>query len=453
MSNKAEQYSDFLHRILVNSYIDREHTEMVKEITFQVTEYCNMKCTYCYQENKTSNKMTFDVAKKFIDMILEDSDKCNGYIDSSKSVGVVLDFIGGEPFLEVELMDQIVDYFRLRCFELQHHWSNRMMISISSNGLLYFTKEVQEFIKKNKEILSLSISIDGNKELHDSCRIDLAGCGTYDRAKAAVEHYINVLHGKMGSKMTLAPENIKYTFEAIKTILDSEYDTIYVNCVFEEGWKPEHATILYNQLKKLADYMIDNDINTEVSIFNASIGYKLPEEENKNWCGGTGNMISVDWKGDIYPCVRYMDSSLNGKQPAYKIGDIYDGIAKNDSQCSRCQEMSCITRKSQSTDECFNCPIGSMCAWCSAYNYQVFGTPNKRATFICIMHKATVLANVYYWNKYYKKNGISLKFALNVPKEWALEIISEEEYKMLEEMVKERGNLDESNRTIQIVGT
>ena len=67
----------------------------------------------------------------------------------------------------------------------------------------------------------------------------------------------------------------------------------------------------------------------------------------------------------------------------------------------------------------------------SAYNYQEFGTPNKRATYICEMHKARSLANVYYWNKYYQKNNIDKKFKMNCPKEWALKIISEDEYKML----------------------
>ena len=61
-----------------------------------------------------------------------------------------------------------------------------------------------------------------------------------------------------------------------------------------------------------------------------------------------------------------------------------------------------MTRCSQSTDECINCPIAAGCAWCSAYNYEYFGELNKRATFICIMHKARALANVYFWNKYYR---------------------------------------------------
>lgn len=75
--------------------------------------------------------------------------------------------------------------------------------------------------------------------------------------------------------------------------------------------------------------------------------------------------------------------------------------------------------------------MASGCAWCSAWNYQKFGTANKRCTNICIMHKARVLANVYYWNKLHRMNESCDRFALNLPKEEALKIIDEKEYDML----------------------
>jgi sulfatase maturation enzyme AslB (radical SAM superfamily) len=68
--------------------------------------------------------------------------------------------------------------------------------------------------------LSFSVSIDGNKQLHDACRVFPDGSGSYDKAIAAVRHYVDVLHGTMGSKMTLAPANIAYTFEAVKGLID-----------------------------------------------------------------------------------------------------------------------------------------------------------------------------------------------------------------------------------------
>ncbi len=95
------------------------------------------------------------------------------------------------------------------------------------------------------------------------------------------------------------------------------------------------------------------------------------------------------------------------------------------------QCLKCITRRSQSTDECYNCPVARGCAWCSAYNYDCFGTPDKRTTFHCDMHKARVLANVYFWNNLYRKLKLDKRFAFHMPDEWALEIVSREEVDLL----------------------
>ena len=145
-------------------------------------------------------------------------------------------------------------------------------------------------------------------------------------------------------------------------------------------------------------------------------------------------MIAVDYKGDLYPCIRYMESSLGDDVPPLKIGNVYDGIMTKECEreCVSC--LQCIDRRSQSTDECFNCPIAEGCSWCTAYNYQVFGTPDKRATYICVMHKARALANAYYWNKKFRQAGENKRMKLWIPKEWALEIIDEDEWNNLKQM-------------------
>lgn len=99
--------------------------------------------------------------------------------------------------------------------------------------------------------------------------------------------------------------------------------------------------------------------------------------------------------------------------------------------------MAAVTRRSQSTDECFACPIASGCSWCSAYNYQCTGTPDKRVTYICPMHKARVLANAYYWNKLHRRQGERTRYRLDIPDDWALEIISDAELEMLKSLSKE----------------
>ena len=158
----------------------------------------------------------------------------------------------------------------------------------------------------------------------------------------------------------------------------------------------------------------------------------MDEEDNQNWCGGTGSMLACDPDGILYPCLRYMPSSVGRDRESYvTCGDLDNGI-----DFDKLDEMGVVTRRSQSTDECFYCPIAKGCSWCSAYNWESQGSYNKRATYICPMHKARALANVYYWNTYYRKYNINKRKTNYCPKEWALEIIDEKEYNMLEELSK-----------------
>ena len=424
---KIESYNDFISRL----YGYRPLEKGTKNITFQVTEDCCLYCTYCYQHNKTKRIMDFSVAKKVIDDILANSEGTRDYIDSTGSEAVIIEFIGGEPLMAIDLISDITDYFIQQVIELDHPWRNRFMLSICSNGVLYFEPKVQEFLKKHKNHLSFSISIDGNKELHDACRVFEDGSGSYDIAMAAVRHYIDVLGGRMGSKMTLAPENIGFLYEAVISLIDNGYDDINLNCVYENVWQPEHAVVLYHQLKKLADYLIENNLVEIISLSIFDERHGQPSIEDKNWCGGTGLMLAVNADGDYFPCLRYMESSVGCGVEPYSIGNINCGIGQTERDKQRLSCLECITMKSQSTEKCINCPISSGCGWCSAYNYEVYGTPNKRATFICQMHQARTLATAYLWNNWYKKINSDKRYSLNIPEEWALEIISKDEFDSL----------------------
>lgn len=108
------------------------------------------------------------------------------------------------------------------------------MISICSNGVLYFTDKVQRFLEKHKGHLSFNISIDGNKELHDMCRKFPDGSGSYDIASSAVADWASK-GNFMDSKMTVAPANVSYVYEASKSMVEKGYTCIHINCVYEEG--------------------------------------------------------------------------------------------------------------------------------------------------------------------------------------------------------------------------
>lgn len=434
MARHIEQYQDMISRIYANHPLALAHKQLTHNITFQVTDACNLKCTYCYQINKGHHVMSMDVAKRFIDMILDPDPDTAEYIDSRNSIAVIIEFIGGEPFLEIDLIDEITDYFIQQLILRDHPWQYHYMISICSNGVLYFDPKVQAYMKKHFDHLSFSISIDGNKELHDSCRVFPDGRGSYDIAMAGVKHWTEVLGRTMGSKMTLAPANIKYTKDAVISLIESGYDDINLNCVFEKGWTEEHATIFYHQLVELANYLFEHDLEdvVDLSIFVETFFCPSRPDKEDTWCGGYGKMISVDYKGDIYPCIRYMESSLGTDAPPVIIGNVYDGImhCQEHKDCVHC--MRAVTRLTEFSEECLHCPIEEGCAECAAYNYQEAGGKwNQRATYICIMHKARALANCYYWNMKYWKHGDLKRFKLWLPDEEALKIITPKELEEL----------------------
>lgn len=435
LKKDINQYNEAVPKMFPEIFDTRDKEISIKTVTFQVTDACNLQCSYCYQINKGVRKMTFDTAKKVIDDLLTQEKSYKDYLCLDKTPGIIIDFIGGEPFLEVELMDKICDYFLEQCIKLNHPWALHHMFSASSNGTLYFDEKVQNFIKKHYADLSLSITLDGNKQLHDACRLFPDGKPSYDLALSAIKHYTTVLNRDMGSKITIAPNNIDFLFDAIKNMVDLNYEIIHANPIFEKGWEFKHAIIYYNQLKKIADYLIDEVLPAEkivyCSLFQEGSFVPKLETENENWCGGTGLMLAVDPDGFLYPCIRYMESSLGTEVESYRIGHVDTGIATTLEEQQKVKCLKCITRRSQSTDECFYCPIASGCAWCSGYNYQELGTPNARCTYICDLHKAASLANVYFWNKLYIACNLDKRKEMYCPKEWAIPIIGEEEYDLL----------------------
>ena len=431
---RFEQFGDKMVRLFPELHPfpeDGDKRVLTKTVTFQVTDDCNLACKYCYQINKGKRRMSLETAKKFVDMLLDATPENNSYINPVNSPFLVIEFIGGEPFLGIGLIDQIMDYFVGQAFERMHPWATRYCVSICSNGVLYFEEAVQRFLNKHRNHMSLSVTIDGNKELHDSCRVFPDGSPSYDIAVAAAKGWMD-RGGYMGSKITIAPGNITYLYAALTHMVELGYTEINANCVYEKGWTLTHAQELYRQMKQFADYLLENDLdNIYCSLFEENFFKPKLEGDDQNWCGGTGAMLSCDPDGYLYPCIRYMESSLGKDQEPVRIGHVDTGLVTTEEEKETVRCLNCITRRTQSTGECYYCPVAEGCSWCSAYNYQEFGTADRRATYICEMHKARSLANVYFWNKWYGKTGTPQKFKMHCPKEWALPIIGEGEYEFL----------------------
>ncbi|MBK5239836.1 LAGLIDADG family homing endonuclease [Clostridium sp.] len=250
----------------------------------------------CYETHKTGRRMTKEVAKQSVDFLF-DKQKINGYYEFDDSVAVILEFIGGEPLLEIELIDYIVEYFKFKAFEVKSPWATNYMISMSTNGVLFETEKVQNFIKRNLGRVSIGITIDGNKELHDKCRVFHDGKGSYDIVESSVKAWLKI-NPDSQTKITLAPENVMFLNDALKNVWSLGLKGAFTNCVFEEGWQTKDATILYYQMIELADYLLEDENYSKYfcSLFDETIGQEVTED--KNWCFKEGTLVLTP-KGNV----------------------------------------------------------------------------------------------------------------------------------------------------------
>ena len=170
-----------------NTYPQMYPGRQVKTVTFIVTHQCNLRCTYCYEHNKSDRKMDLETARKCVDLLFAEDARRSELVNNVDAHGLIIEFIGGEPFLEIDLIDQTMEYFLDRAIALDHRWQTQYMINISTNGTLGDDPRIQRFMKKYAGRLSIGVTIDGAKEAHDACRVDMAGNGSYDRATRSAE--------------------------------------------------------------------------------------------------------------------------------------------------------------------------------------------------------------------------------------------------------------------------
>lgn len=366
-----------------------------KNITFIVTKDCQLACKYCYLVGKNSKeRMPWSIAKQAIDYVLD-------HENDFKEESVIWDFIGGEPFLEIDLIDKICDYIKIEQYKRNHHWFNSYRFSFSTNGINYHEEKIQRFIEKNRTHLSIGITIDGTRQKHDLNRVyKNSERGSYDDVVRNIPLWQSQFPG-MGTKVTISSADLPYIKESVLHLFSLGIPEVNINCVFEAVWKDGDDLIFQNQLIELADTIIDNGLyeNNVCSFFQEHLGKPLDRKlQNQNWCGA-GRMLAVDAAGIFYPCTRFAQYSLRDKQ-AWIIGNVHDGIDKN-----KLRGFLTLDRCTQSKQECIDCEVAEGCAWCQGENYDAADTCTafQRSTAICKMHKARVRANNYYWNKLFRK--------------------------------------------------
>ncbi len=364
----------------------------MNNITFCLTEDCNLRCKYCYEVHKNNKrKMSFATAKKVVDFVLSKNDIYN-------REGVVWEFIGGEPLLEINLADEISEYIKNRMQELNHPWKDNYIFHFSTNGILYHLPAFQDYLLKNKGYVSVGMSVDGNKVKHDNQRVYKDGSGSYDDVIRNVELWKKQFPNA-STKATFSHDDIPYLKDSVIHLWNIGIKKVMANIVLEDVWDENDPVIFESQLKELADYVIEKEIWKDpeytVRFFDPYVGLPLKKiDMYKKYCGA-GAMLAVDCDGNFFPCIRFLNFTLSNHS-GYCIGNVNDGIDKN-----KLKAFNYLIRENMTPKKCNSCEIAGGCMNCvgSSYDDSEEGTIFHRTTYICEMHKANVRANDYFWNK------------------------------------------------------
>lgn len=186
------------------------------------------------------------VAKQAVDYILS-------HEADMPEEAAVWDFIGGEPFLEIDLIDKLCDYIKIEMYRRNHRWFDNYRFSFSTNGINYHTEKVQHFIKKNITHLSIGITIDGTQRKHDLNRIwntpemeqgimpkPEEERGSYADVVKNIPLWLEQFPGD-GTKVTISSADILYICESVLHLYSLGIHEVNINVVFEDVWKERES--------------------------------------------------------------------------------------------------------------------------------------------------------------------------------------------------------------------
>lgn len=408
--------------------IDKFNEMSGMTVTFNVTEDCNLRCTYCYEINKCKKDLSLEYAKKFIDIVLSDPDPTgaiaiNHPLSDRLKRGLILDFIGGDALMCIDLLEQIINYYLLSVHtkKVQNiNYISNFKMSISTNGTLFSDPKVRAFCEKYKYILSPSVSIDGCKEIHDKCRIynpELTGGvikGTYDDIKANWDWYKrNFPTESLNTKSTLAKQSIPYLYDSLKA-LHEDFGLKYINqnYVMEDTHLTDEDYILFDsEMRKCVEYVLVHCDDLYWSMISDQFANHCLSSGDDWSCRGhcgSGSMPCLGINGNIYPCFRWAPHTQPKDKPEpIVVGNVHKGMY-NKAGFELVRKMS--TRDNCTKDsKCRTCIYESACSYCIGGCYAETGD-FIRLTHICEITKIQSKWAKVYWNEYNKLKGIPLEY-------------------------------------------
>ena len=361
-------------------------------ITINVTNNCNLSCIYCFEHNKQPEMMD---SKTAIDIV----DKAYSSRNKESHGKFMLNFFGGEPFLNWKCMKDVIDHCNEKGYEIFY--------GVTTN-LTIITDEIMEYIDDNE--LHLLVSVDGKKEIHDKNRSN-----SYDIVSDNIKKLIdNGLGIFVEVRMTILPEDIDKAIDGVKEFLDMGFTNIAPCPVTDTEWNEE-------QLKGLEKYMEDlmelyvTKLNDDNSTENFSIkntdeillNVLEPDVYTPQMCPiGSTRWCAFDINGDIYPCHQLPTSEKEHKEDQ-KIGNIYTGV-------DRSMLTGGVNPAKYVKEECDTCIGRSICAsGCPEENIRQTGDVDTPSDAYCAVKRAMVKAVKKYQHKFITATNVRSR-TLNV---------------------------------------
>ena len=295
---------------------------VIKALCLHVAHTCNLNCSYCFaSQGKYHGEravMSYEVGKRALDFLIE---------NSGTRRNLEVDFFGGEPLMNFQVVKDLVAYAR----SVEKEKGKNFRFTLTTNGL-GIDDDVIEFA--NKECSNVVLSLDGRKEIHDRFRVDYAGNGSFDRIVPKFQKLVEARNGKdyyMRGTFTHANPDF---LNDIQQMLDLGFNELSMEPVVCESGDPSELTeedlpIVMEQYEKLAQLMLKRDKEGKpftfyhymIDLTGGPCIYK-----RISGCGsGTEYMAVTPW-GDLYPCHQFVGDEK------FKLGDIYKGVTNTEIQ-------------------------------------------------------------------------------------------------------------------------
>ena len=311
----------FTEDVYKDAIIDfKKRKTVVKALCLHIAHDCNLACKYCFAEEGEYHGgralMSYEVGKKALDFLIA---------NSGNRVNLEVDFFGGEPLMNFQVVKDLVAYGRSK----EKEFNKKFRFTLTTNGML-LTDEVMEFA--NKEMANVVLSIDGRKEVHDFMRPTRNGKGSYDliidkfKKMAEMRHQTNYY-----VRGTFTHYNLDFSKDVLH-LADMGFKQISAEPVvapddMDYAIREEDLPQLFEEYDNLAKEMVKrkkegngfNFFHFMIALTGGPCLYK-----RLSGCGSGTEYLAVTPWGDLYPCHQFVGMEQ------FKLGNVDTGIEKTD---------------------------------------------------------------------------------------------------------------------------